>query len=100
MMFGLLSLIVFALVLISSIIISRSITRPLNIITGLTGRLASGDGAFEVPYTARQDEIGGLAKSLHVVKDKAAAETKMPHEQAQANHQAEAAKRQTMTEIA
>src|SRR5256886_7061205 len=100
MMFGLLSLIVFALVLISSIIISRSITRPLNIITGLTGRLASGDGAFEVPYTARQDEIGGLAKSLHVFKDNAAAMTKMHAEQAEHKQQADAEKRKTMIELA
>jgi methyl-accepting chemotaxis protein len=99
-MFGLLSLIVFALVLISSIIISRSITRPLNIITGLTGRLASGDGNFEVPYTGRKDEIGGLAKSLHVFKDNAAAMTKMHTEQAELKQQADAEKRKTMIELA
>jgi methyl-accepting chemotaxis protein len=100
MMFGLVSLVVFALVLIASIIISRSITRPLNIITGLTGRLAAGDGAFEVPYIARKDEIGGLAKSLHVFKDNAAAMTKMHTEQAELKQQADAEKRKTMIELA
>jgi methyl-accepting chemotaxis protein len=99
-MFGLVSLAVLALVLIASIIISRSITRPLNIITGLTGRLASGDGAFDVPYTARKDEIGGLAKSLHVFKDNAAAMTKMHTEQAELKQQADAEKRKTMIELA
>ena len=99
-MFGLVSLAVLALVLIASLIISRSITRPLNIITGLTGRLASGDGAFEVPYTERKDEIGGLAKALHVFKDNAGAMTKMHAEQAELKQQADAEKRRTMIELA
>ena len=99
-MFGLVSLAVLALVLIASIIISRSITRPLNIITGLTGRLASGDGAFEVPYTGRKDEIGGLAKALHVFKDNASAMTKMHAEQAELKQHADAEKRRTMIELA
>jgi methyl-accepting chemotaxis protein len=98
-MFGLVSLAVLALVLIASIIISRSITRPLNIITGLTGRLASGDGAFEVPYTGRKDEIGGLAKALHVFKDNASAMTKMHAEQAELKQHADAEKRRTMIEV-
>ena len=100
MMFGLVSLAVFALVLIASTIISRSITRPLNLITSLTGRLASGDGAFEVPYTDRKDEIGGLANALHVFKDNAAAMTSMHAEQAELKQQADAEKRRTMIELA
>jgi methyl-accepting chemotaxis protein len=99
-MFGLVSLAVLALVLIASIIISRSITRPLNIITGLTGRLASGDGAFEVPYTGRKDEIGGLAKALHVFKDNASAMIKMHAEQAELKQHVDAEKRRTMIELA
>ena len=42
-MFGIMALIVFAIVLLASTIISRSVTKPLNVITGLTGRLAAGD---------------------------------------------------------
>ena len=72
-MFALVCLAVFALVLISSFFIGRSVTRPLTTITNLTDRLASGDTAFEVPYTARKDEVGGLAKSLRVFKDNAEA---------------------------
>ena len=63
-MFALVCLAVFALVLIAAFFIGRSVTRPLTIITNLTDRLASGDSAFEVPYTARKDEVGALAKSL------------------------------------
>jgi methyl-accepting chemotaxis protein len=66
-MFGLVSLAVLALVLIASIIISRSITRPLNIITGLTGRLASGDelaGKFEASVQAVVSEVIGDARNM------------------------------------
>jgi len=100
MLFGIMALIVFAVVLLASIIISRSVTKPLNVITDLTGRLAAGDQAFEVPYTARKDEIGGLAKALSVFKDNAGAMAKMHAEQAEMKQQADAEKRRTMMEFA
>src|SRR5690349_12916954 len=100
MMFGVMALIVFAVVLLASVVISRSVTKPLNVITDLTGRLAAGDQAFEVPYTARKDEIGGLAKALSVFKDNASAIAKMHAEQAEMKRQADAEKRRTMVEFA
>jgi methyl-accepting chemotaxis protein len=100
MLFGIMALIVVALVLLASVIISRSITKPLNVITGLTARLAAGDQAFEVPYTARKDEIGALAKSLGVFKDNAAAVAKLHAEQAEIKQHADAEKRRTMVEFA
>jgi len=100
MMFGIMALIVFAVVLLASIIISRSVAKPLHVITDLTGRLAAGDQAFEVPYTARKDEIGGLAKALSVFKDNAGAMAKMHAEQAEMKHQADAEKRRTMMDFA
>jgi methyl-accepting chemotaxis protein len=100
MMFGIMALIVFAVVLLASIIISRSVAKPLHVITDLTGRLAAGDQAFEVPYTARKDEIGGLAKALSVFKDNAGAVAKMHAEQVEMKQQADAEKRRTMMEFA
>jgi methyl-accepting chemotaxis protein len=99
-MFGIMALVVVAIVLLASTIISRSVTKPLNVITGLTGRLAAGDQAFEVPYTSRKDEIGGLAKALSVFKDNASAIAKMHAEQAEMKQQADAEKRRTMVEFA
>jgi len=99
-MFALVCLAVFALVLISAFFIGRSVTRPLTIITNLTNRLASGDTAFEVPYTARKDEVGGLAKSLAVFKDNAGAIVKMHADQAELKTQADAEKRRSMMELA
>ena len=100
MMFGIVALILMACVLIASVIIGRSVTKPLNVITDLTGRLAAGDQAFEVPYTTRKDEIGGLAKALSVFKDNAGAMAKMHAEQAEMKQQADVEKRRAMMELA
>jgi methyl-accepting chemotaxis protein len=99
-MFALVCLAVFALVLISAFFIGRSVTRPLTNITNLTNRLASGDTDFEVPYTARKDEVGGLAKSLAVFKENAGAVAKMHAEQAELKTQADAEKRRSMMDLA
>jgi methyl-accepting chemotaxis protein len=98
--FALVSLVVFAVVLVASAIIGRSVTRPIATITALTSRLASGDSAFEVPYTARRDEVGGLAKALAVFKDNAAAVVRMHAEQAELKQKADAEKRQAMIDLA
>jgi methyl-accepting chemotaxis protein len=98
--FGLVCTVVFALVLGSSMVIGRSVTRPLGTITGLTERLASGDSAFDVPYTERKDELGALAKALRVFKDNVAAIARMHREQADIKQQADAEKRKTMIDLA
>ena len=91
---------VFILVLVGSMLISRSITRPLATIAELTGRLAAGDGEFEVPHTERKDEVGALAKALRVFKDNAAAMARMHGEQQELKQRADAEKRKTMVELA
>jgi methyl-accepting chemotaxis protein len=98
--FALVSLAVFAVVLLVSAIIGRSVTRPIATITALTSRLAAGDSAFEVPYTARRDEVGGLANALAVFKENAAAVVRMHAEQAELKHKADAEKRQAMIDLA
>jgi methyl-accepting chemotaxis protein len=99
-MFALVSFVVFAVVLIASAIIGRSVTRPIARITDLTSRLASGDSAFEVPYTERRDEVGGLAKALSVFKDNAVEVVRMHAEQAEMKQKADAEKRQAMIDLA
>lgn len=100
MTFGLVCLVVFVLVLGASFVIGRSVTRPLAKITGLTERLAAGDSAFEVPYTNRADEVGGLAKALAVFKDNASAVARMHAEQQETKQRADDEKRKTMTNLA
>jgi len=98
--FATICLAVLAVVLLCAYFIGRSVTRPLTTITGLTSRLASGDSDFEVPYTARKDEVGGLANALHVFKDNAVAMAKLHAEQAAVKQQADADKQRAMMELA
>ena len=100
MIFAIVCAAVFLVVLLAAIFIGRSVTRPLTSITGLTGRLAAGDTDFEVPYTERKDEVGGLAKALRVFKDNAASIARMNGEQAEMKQQADAEKRKAMMELA
>ncbi|RTM05196.1 MAG: methyl-accepting chemotaxis protein [Bradyrhizobiaceae bacterium] len=100
MTFGYVCLAVLVLVLGASFLIGRSVTRPLATITALTERLAAGDGAFEVPYTDRRDEVGGLAKALAVFKDNASAVGRMHAEQQELKQRADGEKRKAMADLA
>ena len=98
--FALVCLAVLVLVLGASFVIGRSVTKPLASITALTERLAAGDSAFDVPYTDRRDEVGGLAKALAVFKDNASAVGRMHAEQQEAKQRADGEKRKTMADLA
>src|SRR5262249_28886078 len=63
-------------------------------------RLASGDSAFDVPYTDRRDEVGGLAKALAVFKDNASAVHQMHAEQEELKRKADVEKRKVMVDLA
>ena len=63
---GVLAMIV---VVIGVLIISRSVARPLSVITATIKRVAEGDENVEVPHTKRADEIGGLARAIQIFKE-------------------------------
>lgn len=48
-----------------ALLVSRRITRPLVGLTTSANVIASGDLSQEVPYTARRDEIGTLARAFN-----------------------------------
>ncbi|MGE0286511.1 MAG: methyl-accepting chemotaxis protein [Bradyrhizobium sp.] len=50
-------------------IIARSIARPLALITVTIKRVADGEDNVEVPHTARNDEIGALARAIQIFKE-------------------------------
>ena len=54
------------LALAGAAIISRSIARPIERIVQVTEAVAAGNLESEVPYGARRDEIGALARSVAV----------------------------------
>jgi methyl-accepting chemotaxis protein len=48
------------------LIISRSVARPLAVITATIKRVAEGAENVEVPHTDRADEIGALARAIRI----------------------------------
>jgi methyl-accepting chemotaxis protein len=58
-----------AVVVIGILIISRSIARPLSVITATINRVAEGAEDVDVPHTDRADEIGALARAIQIFKD-------------------------------
>src|SRR5690606_32002449 len=53
------------------VLMSRMIARPITALTGVMGRLATGDNSVEVPAVTRRDEIGEIARAVLVFKDAA-----------------------------
>jgi methyl-accepting chemotaxis protein len=56
-------------VVIGVLIISRSVARPLSVITATIKRVAEGDENVEVPHTNRADEIGALARAIKIFQE-------------------------------
>lgn len=61
-------------------IIARSITTPLARMTAALKALAAGNNAYEIPETARKDEIGEMAQAAQVFKDGAIAKLRLESE--------------------
>jgi methyl-accepting chemotaxis protein len=57
------------LVGIGVLIISRSVARPLAVITATIKRVAEGAENVEVPHTDRADEIGALARAIRIFQE-------------------------------
>jgi methyl-accepting chemotaxis protein len=53
-------------VVMGVLIISRSVARPLAVITATIKRVAEGAENVEVPHTDRADEIGALARAIRI----------------------------------
>jgi methyl-accepting chemotaxis protein len=47
-------------------VIAQSVVRPIEKITRITEDVASGNAAVAIPFSARKDEIGALARSISV----------------------------------
>ena len=51
------------------LIIARSVARPLSAITATIKRVAEGNEDVEIPHTDRADEIGALARAIHIFQE-------------------------------
>ncbi len=66
---GILAILAVAVVL--SLLLGRSVSRPLTAITVAMNRLSSGDSDVAIPGYERHDELGTMAKAVQVFKDNA-----------------------------
>ena len=78
------------LVLGMSLLLRRSILKPLAAMTATMQELASGDTMTEIPALGRRDEIGAMARSLQVFKESMIETGRLRSEQDELKQQAEA----------
>jgi methyl-accepting chemotaxis protein len=69
--------------------IGRSITRPLNGLTGAMTRLATGDTSAPIPATQAQDELGAMARTVIVFRDTMIERERLAAGEASTNRQRE-----------
>ena len=52
-----------------ALVIHRSIVRPLADITRVTEQVAAGDASVAIPFSARKDEVGALARAIAIFQE-------------------------------
>src|SRR5690242_18538049 len=73
-----------------NILVARSVSRPVTMITGLMGRMASGERAIDIPALDRSDEIGQMYAALSSFKESLShADALAEQQQAEAETRAE-----------
>ena len=87
-----------ALLIVLSIFIARSISRPINHMTVAMRLLASGDKSVAIPAQGRNDEIGQMAAAVHVFKEQALARDRLEKE-AEDSRVSEAAAKQRQADL-
>ena len=89
-----------AITLTAAWMVVRSVVRPVNALTGVMGRLASGDNSVEVPAVDRKDEVGEMARAVLVFKDAAIEKIRLEAETGEARSAAEAERARSEAEKA
>jgi len=87
-------------VALGSLLLGRSISRPLTRLTGDMQRIATGDLTIDVTGAARHDEIGAMARALAVFKDSMAQARHLTLEQERLKEAAVAAQREALQKMA
>ncbi|HFQ16091.1 MAG TPA: methyl-accepting chemotaxis protein, partial [Rhodobacteraceae bacterium] len=92
--------IIFLVVLVLAMLISRSITRPIHAITETMEKLTSGHLDTEIPALKRRDEVGIMARAVDVFKKGLLETRRLENEQTALKQQSEEEKREMMNAIA
>ncbi|GIL40891.1 methyl-accepting chemotaxis protein [Roseiterribacter gracilis] len=93
-------LLILALTVVLSILIARSIVRPMQATTDAMTVLAGGNYAVEIGGAARQDEIGAMARAVEVFKRNGLDMQRLQAEQEALKAQAEKDRRTAMLKLA
>jgi methyl-accepting chemotaxis protein len=80
--------------------VGRGLTRPLALTCGVMDRLAGGDLTVEVPFVGLRNEIGRIARSLAVFKDRLVEANRLRDEQDGRQQAAETEKKDSMQRLA
>ncbi|HTO63060.1 MAG TPA: cache domain-containing protein [Bradyrhizobium sp.] len=91
---------VLLIMLIVSMFVARSITRPLQRMTAAMKDIAAGDVDARVPGVRRRDEIGEMAGAVEVFKSNAIARLKLEDEQKEIETRAAARRKAEMSRMA
>ncbi|NIA68942.1 HAMP domain-containing protein [Pelagibius litoralis] len=83
-----------------SMLIARSITRPISGMIASMGELASGNLAVEIPGVGRHDEIGDMADAVQVFRSNAEEQRRLEKEKLETAKRAEQEKQQAMRQLA
>jgi methyl-accepting chemotaxis protein len=77
-----------ALFVILVALMFRGIATPLRVLSGSMNQLADGNKTLDVPMTHRSDEIGEMARTLNVFRDKMTENERLQVEQSEAEKRA------------
>lgn len=100
MVLGLVVLVIIIITAGVSMLIARSISKPLARTTASMMRLAEGDKSIAIEGADNKAEIGALARALAVFKENALAVDKLAAERALQDERAAQEKRRTMLDLA
>ncbi len=93
-----LALVVITIGIVLSIVMVRSITRPIHELVSEASRLAKGDTSVKFEAAKRKDEIGNIASSVALFRDNVAEQKKLQQEQ-EAERQKEARHQKYLDEL-
>ncbi|MBI3513696.1 MAG: HAMP domain-containing protein [Proteobacteria bacterium] len=85
---------------LTGVLISRSITRPVGGMTAAMGKLAGGDTDVDIPSRDNTDELGEMARALEVLKENSIERARLREEQAQRDAAAAEERRRSMVALA
>jgi methyl-accepting chemotaxis protein len=81
------------LLLAVTLVVTRSVTRPIGGLVAAMKKLAAGNFDVVLPGLGRKDEVGAIAAAVELFKAKAAEKARLEAEQAEAKERATAAAR-------